>query len=104
MKFKSALKVTEVFKGLTKDLQAGPLHIRRCHHCGTLNEAENHLVDRCQHCEKQLISFFYFDECKALGLPSLRKKSQKTRLPLDHYPPILGLTVYWEKSSESSSS
>lgn len=86
---------------LFKQEQLGPLHLRRCHHCNHVNEAENQLVDKCSSCGASLMSFFYFDECLALGLPTLRKAVQKSRLPLAQYPPILGLTVYWELENES---
>jgi hypothetical protein len=72
------------------------IHFRRCHICGTLNEAPGQLVANCSCCGKHLAPFHYFDESIFMGLP-LRKEYQtrETNLPFKSYPPIWGLTAYW---------
>lgn len=72
------------------------IHFRRCHVCGTLNEASGQLVGNCSCCGKHLAPFHYFDESIFMGLP-LRKELQnrETNLPFKSYPPIWGLTAYW---------
>lgn len=90
----------------TTDIQdTEHIHFRRCHVCGTFNERENSLVDRCSCCNKALAPFVFFDEQRALGVsderpheePSKRASTIKiTRLATETiYPPIWGLTVYW---------
>lgn len=84
---------------------ADHIHFRRCHICGTMNERENSLVDRCGSCHKSLAPFVFFDEKRALGVtdepptetPSKRASSIKiTRIATETiYPPLWGLTVYW---------
>lgn len=81
------------------------IHFRRCHICGTFNERENSLVDRCANCKKALAPFVFFDEQRALGVsiegpdvdPAKKSSTMKiTRLATQTiYPPIWGLTVYW---------
>jgi hypothetical protein len=76
-------------------------HFRRCHLCGTVNVAEGRLVESCQTCGKHLAPFYFFDESKAIGLtnPNLSSSDEQaffTSLPCKEYPPIWGLTVYWE--------
>ncbi len=76
-------------------------HLRRCHVCGTVNEAKDQLVTKCQSCDKHLAPFYYFDESMALGLKSQHSFEENyyktTALPLKAYPPIFGITVYWEE-------
>jgi len=73
------------------------VHFRRCHVCGTLNEAPGQLVTTCTHCQKHLAPFHYFDESIFMGLPQRRelKSSESSLLPYKSYPPIWGLTAYW---------
>lgn len=81
------------------------IHFRRCHICGTMNERQNVLVDRCGSCSKAFAPFVFFDEQNALGIsdgrpaeePSKKSSTMKiTRLATQSiYPPIWGLTVYW---------
>jgi hypothetical protein len=85
--------------------EADHIHFRRCHICGTMNERESSLVDRCGSCNKSLAPFVFFDEKRALGVtdeapqeaPSKRASTIKiTRVATETiYPPIWGLTVYW---------
>jgi hypothetical protein len=76
-------------------------HFRLCHKCGQVNSADNSLVTICQCCGKQLDPFYFFDESKALGL-AVSSHDLKMReltlssLPLKEYPPVWGLTAYWE--------
>ena len=77
------------------------VHYRRCHVCGELNEAAGELVRHCHHCGKTLAPFFYFDESKVMGLAVEPRKEQESKLPLRDYPPLWGLTAYWEKDNES---
>ncbi|NUN06210.1 MAG: hypothetical protein HUU57_10660 [Bdellovibrio sp.] len=78
---------------------ADTTHFRICHICGTVNSAEGALVTTCESCGKHLAPFYFFDESKAMGLNSGFYSSLKQtphRLPLAEYPPVQGLTVYWE--------
>jgi hypothetical protein len=82
-------------------------HIRRCHICGTVNETENALIERCSSCGKFLAPFVFFDEKAALGLTEKphgdvaslmnnRLKSNEWHHPIHfQYPPLWGITVYW---------
>ncbi len=92
-------------------IQEVSLHIRRCHMCGTVNETEEALVDKCQTCGKFFAPFVFFDEKAALGLNSKvqsdiasmmnnRLKSKDWHLQIKtQYPPLRGFTVYWEHES-----
>ena len=96
-------------KTSTKDVfmfkaQATKTHYRVCHHCGTTNRAEGDLVSECQDCGKHLAPFYFFDESKAMGLKNSNFYSNEDKirdqetdsLPHKEYPPIWGLTAYWE--------
>jgi len=72
----------------------GQTHFRLCHICGTVNWSYAELVKECSSCGKQLAPFYFFDESKAMGLPSTHQISRV--LPLESYPAVIGLTVYWE--------
>jgi hypothetical protein len=76
------------------------LHLRRCHKCHHLNEAKvGGLVQECEKCHHQLMPFFYYDEGLAMGLKTEEEASleyRSTALPWREYPPIFGLTVYWD--------
>ena len=72
----------------------GKTHFRLCHLCGTVNWSYSELVKDCSACGKHLAPFYFFDESKAMGLPSTYVISKV--LPLESYPAIVGLTVYWE--------
>lgn len=75
------------------------VHVRRCHVCGELAEAEGHLVDHCPHCGKYLATFYYFNEKVAMALMSHDEAAREYRssaLPLKEYPPLRGLAVYWD--------
>jgi predicted RNA-binding Zn-ribbon protein involved in translation (DUF1610 family) len=76
-------------------------HFRVCHVCGSLNAAQNGLVHECENCGKQLAPFYFFDESRALGLKNSSGDSSQVErltssLPLKEYPPVWGLTAYWE--------
>lgn len=78
-------------------------HFRVCHKCGTVNCAEEDLVTCCEGCGKHLAPFYFFDESRAMGMTestfysSLNGgKNRESILPHKEYPPIWGLTVYWE--------
>lgn len=76
-------------------------HFRVCHQCGTVNSAENDLVTACECCGKHLAPFYFFDESRAMGLDhsniySSVREVKETLLPHREYPPIWGLTAYWE--------
>lgn len=74
------------------------VHFRRCHVCGQVNEGSGSLVTTCSDCGKHLNPFYYFNECKILDYPSDKHEQAyfSNALPLKEYPPIIGLTVYWE--------
>lgn len=74
-------------------------HFRLCHRCGTVSSADGALVTTCQCCGKHLAPFYFFDESRALGLNPSKFNSDlqaSTKLPHKEYPPVKGLTVYWE--------
>lgn len=78
-------------------------HFRLCHICGTVNSAEAELVTACECCGKHLAPFYFFDESRAMGMTESTFYSSinggedtASVLPHKEYPPILGLTVYWE--------
>jgi hypothetical protein len=76
------------------------LHLRRCHNCNHVNECEDGLIQSCSHCRKTLAPFYYFDESKVMGLKTEAEalsEYKSSALPWREYPPVLGLTVYWEK-------
>jgi hypothetical protein len=92
---------------------ANKIHFRRCHMCGALNHADADLVQRCQNCDKHLAPFVYSDERLYLnqkpetfdknstlqGTPAGPPQWIKQRdsiLPYEEYPPLIGLTVYWQ--------
>lgn len=72
---------------------ADPVHIRKCHVCGTINEDEKEPITKCSHCQKSLAPFFYFDDKVKVVLSDTH-----LRPPLmeGEFSPIHGLTVYWE--------
>ena len=77
-------------------------HFRLCHVCGTANSLEGDLVTECECCGKHLAPFYFFDESRAMGLAnsslysSEAGGSSESVLPHKEYPPIRGLTAYWE--------
>ena len=81
-------------------------HIRRCHVCGTVMEAEDTAIHRCSHCGKHLAPFYYFDESKLEGLqengPYLSVWKQTAMAP-GTYQPIWGLSTYWQENYEGQS-
>lgn len=75
------------------------LHLRRCHSCSHVNECEQGLIQSCSHCRKALAPFYYFDESKVMGLKTEAEslsEYKSSALPWREYPPVLGLTAYWE--------
>lgn len=77
------------------------IHYRVCHHCGEVNEGHDCLVTECHACGKALAPFYYFDESRAMGLKpaerSVYEEKMISRLPRSQYPPVFGLTAYWEQ-------
>ncbi|BEV67536.1 hypothetical protein Bb109J_c0956 [Bdellovibrio bacteriovorus] len=77
-------------------------HFRRCHRCDTVNSADGELVTTCECCGKHLAPFYFFDESRAMGMAdsnfysSLGVRVSSELLPHKEYPPVWGLTVYWE--------
>lgn len=73
-------------------------HFRICHVCGATNSLEGKLVTACECCGKHLAPFYFFDESRAMGLTNSSNYSTTTETVLPHkeYPPVWGLTVYWE--------
>lgn len=76
------------------------IHFRLCHKCGEVSEEVGRLLMQCQSCGKHLAPFYYFDESRALGLKAQTRSSYEEKmlsvLPHKEYPPIVGLTAYWE--------
>lgn len=72
------------------------IHYRRCHVCGATNECIGELVTECHFCHKRLLPFLYYDERAAMGLNLLVGKVKfKSKLPHQIYPPLKGLSSYW---------
>ena len=70
-----------------------PVHVRRCHVCGGVNEVEEGKVEKCSHCHRSLAPFYYFDDRLSLVASDSEVRQE---LPPQEYIPIQGLTVYWE--------
>lgn len=70
-----------------------PVHYRRCHLCGTMNQCEGDSVERCLECGKVLAPFFYFDE-RLVAIPS--DNHLRPPLLMSEYQPVRGLTVVWD--------
>lgn len=68
------------------------LHIRRCHRCGSVTERVGALVSRCEHCDKPLVPFFYYDDFKTIPLSEDVPRPPQT--PGDDAP-VRGLTSTW---------
>lgn len=67
--------------------------------CGETVEAEGCLVEKCAHCGKSLASFYYFNEKLAMNIVTREEADSEYKssaLPLKEYPPLNGLTVYWD--------
>lgn len=80
---------------------ATKIHFRRCHFCGETTEVQNGLVDHCCGCGKVLAPFYYFDESREMGLKSeaqYQSEYKSSALPFREYPPIWGLTAYWDEA------
>jgi hypothetical protein len=60
-------------------------------------------VTACQNCGKHLASFYFFDESRAMGLEARQEESEPV-LPHREYPPVLGLTAYWESDTHEGQS
>ena len=70
-------------------------HIRRCHVCGTVNEQENHPVERCKDCGKHLAPFFFFkteDLEKGISDQGLEMSLWKESVG---YSPLWGIAIPW---------
>ena len=64
-----------------------------------MNEAEDSLVKECIQCRKRLAPLYFFDESRAMGLKSeaaYQAEYKSSALPHREYPPIWGLTAYWD--------
>ena len=70
-----------------------PIHFRRCHVCGCLNEKSDGKVDRCENCGKYLCQFIYFDD-RLMSTPA--DNHEKPMQLTGDCQPIHGLTVYWD--------
>lgn len=81
-------------------------HYRRCHHCGKVCEQKiaqkDQLIRQCDHCHSYFPIMHFFDEEVALGVAEPYEKvffkslEKPPKLPLPAYPPLCGLTVYWD--------
>ena len=69
-------------------------HIRRCHVCGTVNEAEGSAINKCGQCGKYLAPFYFFDENRLDGIADNGLHlSEIKNATLTH--PIWGISTYW---------
>ena len=74
-------------------LMQKPVHYRRCHVCGTLNQQKERKVENCSQCGKHLCQFFYFDD-RLTSVPC--DTALRPMQFAGEFYPIQGLTVYWE--------
>ncbi len=83
---------------LRKEVRLGiKIHFRRCHVCGATNECIGELVTECHSCHKRLLPFLYYDERAAMGVSHSGSQIKfKTRLPHQSYPPLQGLSSFWQ--------
>ena len=70
-----------------------PVHIRRCHICGGINEVEDGRVSTCCHCKRNLAPFYYFDD---MFTEAPSEDGVRLKFPDGEYQPIYGLTVFWD--------
>lgn len=68
-------------------------------------EAAGSLVDQCSHCGKHLAPYYYFNEKLAMNLVT-REEAERdyksSALPLKDYPPLSGISVYWDAEEDDS--
>ncbi len=67
------------------------IYFRRCHICETVI-VQNKKIERCQHCQKFLAPFYYFDDQQSVifSEDQLRPKVKEGQVKS-----LIGLTVYW---------
>ncbi len=71
-----------------------PLYFRRCHVCGALNHtADSAQIERCDDCSKPISKFHFFDDRYT---PIQSDRTLRPPMLEGEYPPIQGLSVYWE--------
>jgi hypothetical protein len=70
------------------------VHIRRCHLCSGVTEAEGALVERCRHCGKTMAPFYFFNEVEVQPW-----SEAEMRMPVilnwGERKPVRGLTAVW---------
>lgn len=85
------------FKFEDFSLNSNKVHFRRCHVCDHVNHCEGELVTECHQCHKKLLPFLYFDEREVMGFNQIKLNSIiTTKLPHKNYPPLIGITSYWD--------
>ena len=69
------------------------LYFRRCHFCGKISHRLGEQVLRCDHCQKSLSRFYFYDDrlTTIYGDITLRPPVVNGEVR-----PIQGLTVYWD--------
>jgi hypothetical protein len=71
-----------------------PIYFRRCHVCATLNHLEDSsYIERCAQCAKPIARFHFFDD---RFTPIQSDRTLRTPPLEGEYPPLQGLSVYWE--------
>ena len=70
-----------------------PIHYRRCHVCGGMNQITKGKVMGCSHCGRSLAPFYYFDDTYTQVLSENQVRLEEAE---HEYRPIYGLTVYWD--------
>ncbi|PIU01174.1 MAG: hypothetical protein COT74_01325 [Bdellovibrionales bacterium CG10_big_fil_rev_8_21_14_0_10_45_34] len=70
------------------------LHLRRCHVCGAVTESESK-IEKCHSCGKAFAPFFYYDDS---AKPLLSDNGFRPNFGSSAFPPLYGLTAYWEVS------
>ena len=68
------------------------IHIRRCHFCAKTTEKDGEFVDRCDHCQKSLGLFHFFDDWQ---VEPLSEYSRRPEPEANQVLPLRGLTAVW---------
>jgi tRNA(Ile2) C34 agmatinyltransferase TiaS len=67
--------------------------IRKCHCCGTLNEANVSSNFKCNKCGKSFLPADYFSKIRARAIAEGNLSEEFPEFPLN---PLYGLIVFWE--------
>ena len=68
------------------------IHIRLCHKCNKINEAENQDVLKCETCGKAFLPVDYFKKIRAKAIESGMMRPEAQEIILN---PLQGLIAFW---------